>query len=212
MVVVDRSGAEVARLHEEPGHYVESVSFSPDGRLLATTREGERVDPTDMDVTIWDWERGEVVSTIDTSAAWSSSTRPAAGSQPAAGPGNRRRLGRADGRPPGDARGASSRSATSPSVRMARRWPPDSPTARCGCGTRRRESSSWCSMATRAGSARACSARTAPSSHRSATTASLRVWALDLDDLIAIANDRLTRTLSDDECRQYLHVERCPPA
>ena len=37
-----------------------------------------------------------------------------------------------------------------------------------------------------------------------------RVWALDLDDLIAIATDRLTRTLSDDECRQYLHVERCP--
>ncbi len=37
-----------------------------------------------------------------------------------------------------------------------------------------------------------------------------RVWALDLDDLIAIATDRLTRSLSDDECRQYLHVERCP--
>jgi WD40 repeat protein len=38
----------------------------------------------------------------------------------------------------------------------------------------------------------------------------LRVWALDLDELIAIANTRLTRTLSDDECRQYLHLERCP--
>ena len=40
----------------------------------------------------------------------------------------------------------------------------------------------------------------------------VRVWALDLDDLIAIATDRLTRTLSDDECRQYLHVDRCPTA
>ena len=38
----------------------------------------------------------------------------------------------------------------------------------------------------------------------------VRVWALDLDDLIAIAHDRLTRTLSDDECRHYLHRERCP--
>ena len=38
----------------------------------------------------------------------------------------------------------------------------------------------------------------------------VRVWALDLDDLIAIANDRLTRTLTEDECRQYLHLERCP--
>ena len=38
----------------------------------------------------------------------------------------------------------------------------------------------------------------------------VHVWALDLDDLIAMATERLTRTLSDDECRQYLHVDRCP--
>jgi hypothetical protein len=36
------------------------------------------------------------------------------------------------------------------------------------------------------------------------------VWALDLDDLIAIAHDKLTRELSDEECRQYLHVDACP--
>ena len=40
----------------------------------------------------------------------------------------------------------------------------------------------------------------------------VRVWALDLDDLIAIANERLARWFSADECRQYLHVERCPDA
>jgi hypothetical protein len=28
--------------------------------------------------------------------------------------------------------------------------------------------------------------------------------------LVAIANDRLTRTFTDEECRQYLHVESCP--
>ena len=33
----------------------------------------------------------------------------------------------------------------------------------------------------------------------------VRVWALDLDELIAIAKDELTRGLTDDECRQYLH-------
>jgi WD40 repeat protein len=37
-----------------------------------------------------------------------------------------------------------------------------------------------------------------------------RVWALDLEDLIGIAEDRLTRSLTDDECRQYLHVDACP--
>ena len=35
----------------------------------------------------------------------------------------------------------------------------------------------------------------------------VRVWALDLDELIAIAEDELTRPLTDDECRQYLHLE-----
>ena len=33
----------------------------------------------------------------------------------------------------------------------------------------------------------------------------VRVWALDVDELIAIANAELTRSLTDDECRQYLH-------
>ena len=40
----------------------------------------------------------------------------------------------------------------------------------------------------------------------------VRVWALDLDDLIAIATERVTRNFTDDECRQYLHLERCPEA
>jgi WD40 repeat protein len=35
----------------------------------------------------------------------------------------------------------------------------------------------------------------------------VRVWALHLDELIAIANDEVTRGLTDDECRQYLHLE-----
>ena len=35
----------------------------------------------------------------------------------------------------------------------------------------------------------------------------VRVWALDLDDLIDIARTKVTRELTDDECRQYLHQE-----
>jgi WD40 repeat protein len=38
-----------------------------------------------------------------------------------------------------------------------------------------------------------------------------RVWALDLDDLIRIAREELTRGLTEGECRQYLHGP-CPPA
>ncbi|MFO7622987.1 MAG: hypothetical protein R6V73_01450, partial [Anaerolineales bacterium] len=38
----------------------------------------------------------------------------------------------------------------------------------------------------------------------------VRTFALRMDDLIALAKDRLTRGLTDDECRQYLHLARCP--
>jgi WD40 repeat protein len=41
------------------------------------------------------------------------------------------------------------------------------------------------------------------------TDGTVRVWALDLDDLIDIARRKLTRTLADDECRQYLHLAQC---
>jgi WD40 repeat protein len=38
----------------------------------------------------------------------------------------------------------------------------------------------------------------------------VRVWALDIARLLAIAQTKVTRELSDAECRDYLHVDRCP--
>jgi WD40 repeat protein len=38
-----------------------------------------------------------------------------------------------------------------------------------------------------------------------------RVYALNIDDLITIAKSRLTRSLTEQECQQYLHMETCPP-
>ncbi|HKJ56889.1 MAG TPA: BTAD domain-containing putative transcriptional regulator [Nitriliruptoraceae bacterium] len=38
----------------------------------------------------------------------------------------------------------------------------------------------------------------------------VRVWTLDLDELVTIAHQRVTRTLTDDECDQFLHVDVCP--
>jgi serine/threonine protein kinase/WD40 repeat protein len=40
----------------------------------------------------------------------------------------------------------------------------------------------------------------------------IRVWALDIDDLLDIARRNVTRSLSDEECRQYLHVAACSDA
>ena len=39
-----------------------------------------------------------------------------------------------------------------------------------------------------------------------------RVWALDIDDLLEIARQNVTRSLSDEECRRYLHVAACADA
>jgi WD40 repeat protein/transcriptional regulator with XRE-family HTH domain len=38
----------------------------------------------------------------------------------------------------------------------------------------------------------------------------VRVYALPLEDIIAIAKSRVTRTLTTDECQKYLHVDKCP--
>jgi WD40 repeat protein len=36
------------------------------------------------------------------------------------------------------------------------------------------------------------------------------IFVLPIDDLVALAKSRLTRTLTTDECQQYLHVSSCP--
>ena len=42
------------------------------------------------------------------------------------------------------------------------------------------------------------------------TEGTIRVWAVDLDELITLAERELTRSFTDEECRQYLHVKACP--
>lgn len=38
----------------------------------------------------------------------------------------------------------------------------------------------------------------------------VRVFLLNVDDLVALAKTRVTRTLTEGECQKYLHVEKCP--
>ena len=38
----------------------------------------------------------------------------------------------------------------------------------------------------------------------------VRVYALDLDELTTLARSRLTRSLLPEECRQYLGLDECP--
>ena len=38
----------------------------------------------------------------------------------------------------------------------------------------------------------------------------VRIYTLRLDDLVALARSRVTRSLSDEECRTFLHMDFCP--
>ncbi len=37
-----------------------------------------------------------------------------------------------------------------------------------------------------------------------------RIFALDLQELITLAHSRVTRSLTDEECQQFLHLDACP--
>ena len=38
----------------------------------------------------------------------------------------------------------------------------------------------------------------------------VRVYALRLDDLVKVAQSRVTRSRTTEECQRFLHMERCP--
>lgn len=213
VLVFDRSGAQVGAIREDPGQIIRSVSFSPDGRLLATTREGiERIQPKDRNTRIWDWERGEAVDTLDTYAR-----------QVVFDPtGERLATTRAiegttdvwDART-GDRVAALSTSALGSAIAYSA----DGETLATGHedGTIRLWDTETGSQELVLQGHRRDVVRVvfSPDGSKLASNDAdglVRVWALDLDDLVTIARARLTRTLDDAECRQYLHVDRCPDA
>lgn len=53
-----------------------------------------------------------------------------------------------------------------------------------------------------------------PDGKRLATSSldgSVRIYALDIGELVSLARQRLTRSLTTEECQQYLHTPTCPP-
>jgi WD40 repeat protein len=212
VTIVDRSGDQVAALPEESGVRFGSVRFSPDGRqLLTTSFDTGDPTPTGNDVNIWDWERGEVVRTIEALAQraiydptgaliattagvdgvaeiWDSETGQKIATLAGHTGGVEAVAFSADG----------TRLASAGADGTVRLWDP-----RAGEQL----------LVLRGHAGLVSSVSFSPDVSRLASVGAdgyVRVWALDLDDLIEIAEGELTRTFTDVECRQYLHVPNCP--
>lgn len=212
LVVVDRTGASLGRFPEIPGYHTRSVSFSADGRSLATTRWGiTTIDPTRLPVRIWDLDSREVVREIDATAELTevapnggliASSRPVQGIaevwEAKTGDLLATLTATAHVRTLSfDASG--DQLATAHADGTVRLWDP-----RTGAQELVLEVGTQVDMV-----------RISSDGSKLVTQdehGSVRVWALDLEDLIGLAHDELTRDLSDDECRQYLHVARCSDA
>jgi WD40 repeat protein len=215
VVVLDRDGSELSRYEPTPDTAPGRPAVSPDGRLIAFGHRGPgRDDPTVSDVTVWDWRDDEVVATIrrdETAGALAfdpTGTLIVAGSQlgddldvwdVASG---ERKVATTGVAAAADVTVSPDGStiATSHADGVVRLW--DART-----GVRRLELPS-------AGRPVSRLVFTADGSRLAALSYDglVRLWAVDLDDLVDLAERRVTRPLSDDECRQYLHLDRCPTA
>lgn len=208
--VHDAKGEELRRLGFGD-FFLISGSFSPDGRLVATLSQPRN--PLDAKVTLWDWQRDRVVNEIENSGGGTMLAFDPSGATFA--------IGRWDGLVHVVDVGSGDRllrfSATEGIIR-AIEYGPDGRTIATGGddgavrlfdaddGTRqlilRGHRSGVFGLSFSSDGTRLASA---------SSDGVVRVWALDLDDLIGIARHEVTRSLTDEECRQYLHdQDGCP--
>lgn len=218
ILIVDSNGATIGILEEGPGVGVYTLEFSPDGRLLAASvkqAHGERWDPAVHHVTIWDWERGVKLTTIETSplglAFDHTGERLATTSvedgyakiwDVATGENLTTLIGHSaavvdvawDPDPERD------RVATASNDGTVRLW--DARTGAPEITLQGHDGPIWQIAFSPDGSRLFSSGR---------DDGTIRVWAMEIDDLIALAKSELTRGLTDSECLEFLHLSACPP-
>lgn len=211
VIVVDRAGNRVAEVEEDAAHAPRHVAFGPHGERLVVQRHRlDRNDPSINGVRVWDWADGEILAEVpvfaDVMAVDPTGSRVAVGEVAAAGSiwetATGERVATLTGHN-GDITAlafspAGRTVATSGVDGTVRLWAADTGTEQVVLDGR--DGPVW-------------SVAFSPDGDRLVSTSVgvARVWALGLDDLIAIAERRTTRSLTDGECRQYLHVERCTP-
>ena len=205
LTVLDGAGKRVQHLQEPGGHYIQAVAFGSDGRSIAVGVDND-VRPTEAYVSIWDWERGEVDRKIDVVGATALAFQP---------DGATLAIGRFDGtvqlHDPSTGELLSRFSAHAGPVNVVTFSPDGERLATGGedgsvglfdaeTGERQLLLPGHDFLVT--GVAFTRDGRRLVSASPDGV---VRVWALDLDELIRIARDEVERPLTDDECRQYLH-------
>jgi WD40 repeat protein/DNA-binding SARP family transcriptional activator len=207
--IVDRSGRVVRALgRPEDNFNFSDVAFSSDGRLVATAEWAGSADR----VRVWDWRRAEVLLTIDAEGPLAQVDFDPNGPRVV--------LSGADGLaeiwdvqsgervavlagPPGGVEDLvfsadGSRVATASVDGLVRLFDADT-------GARR--------LSLRGSGCAVEGVAFSPDGTKLASTSwcdGVRIWALDIDDLLEIARREAGRSLTEVECRQYLHVDRCP--
>ena len=204
--IVDTSGREVTIIQEPAGSAIGSVAFTTDGGLVTTRPPiGSAAGP----VVIRNWQDGTVTQTIDTPAV-SAVPSPAGDLIATVGDGREadiwslatgQRLARLSGHTGRVIELAfstdGSRVATASADGTVRLWDPVT-------GQQLLVLRGHIGVAT--------SVSFSPDGSKLASTSadgSVRISAIELDDLITIAKGELTRSLTDEECQHYLHIDRC---
>jgi WD40 repeat protein len=207
ITVFDATGKRILALTEPGGFGVETGVFSPDGRLFATAGRGRS--PTESNLTIWDAETGRAVRKIPTETQHFALAFDPSGASLADGRGDgfvnvydvnsgERLLRFPASEGPVDVVAYSpdgARIATGGDDGSVRLFD-------AGRGTQLLNLPGHRYLVTGIGFNRDGTRLVSAS-----PDGLVRVWALDLDDLIRIAKTQVTRELSDDECRQYLHLQ-----
>jgi WD40 repeat protein/serine/threonine protein kinase len=223
--ILDRSGQEVGTpLNEDDAFLIDTFRFAPDSRFIAIASHRA----ANQRVRIWDRERGVVLTELAGSGIkpgryWTLSFDPSgrliavaadrlvriweieSGALVATLPGQPAEIHAVAFSPDGAS------VATAASDRTVRLFDVGSETQRLVL--RGSDFDAHSTAVSEEGSLDARSVAFSPDGSLLASVdgTTVRVWALDIDDLLEIARQNVTRSLTEDECLQFLHLETCPP-